>query len=403
MSSESRLASRHPKVVLLYQDKENTDCLDPLILDISDEYRALKLTKTIAKDIKQLSPHVIIFALDTVFNSTKTYLHLVENNILRNNHFSILLCSNKESGLAFQACVRELFDDYFVYQPLYEKFRLKLIIHHGLKQCRGSYQFDQSQIEKLNAQNEEFTQLIEQGFQCRQELVDTVTKSKNNISTQTQSNKNDEQQTDAEQDLKNKLMAEINEHHLAPMFKLLESNIASTMNSLIQSLTKQQQTHLTQTQASISASNKNERSNYLDNSELQKFIHSLEAFEQKNLPKKILVVEDNSLYREMISSVLTKEHFEVDEAEDGLKAIRKIKENNYSLIIMDLFMPHLDGLNTTKHIRLLPNGKNTPIIALSGNKNKQLVQKWASHGLAGYIMKPSTKTQILDTVEKALS
>lgn len=51
-------------------------------------------------------------------------------------------------------------------------------------------------------------------------------------------------------------MAEINEHHLAPMFKLLESNIASTMNSLIQSLTKQQQTHLTQTQASISASNK---------------------------------------------------------------------------------------------------------------------------------------------------
>lgn len=36
-------------------------------------------------------------------------------------------------------------------------------------------------------------------------------------------------------------------------------------------------------------------------------------------------------------------------------------------------------------------------------KNKQLVQKWASHGLAGYIMKPSTKTQILDTVEKALS
>jgi CheY-like chemotaxis protein len=120
--------------------------------------------------------------------------------------------------------------------------------------------------------------------------------------------------------------------------------------------------------------------------------------QQEALPppeRTILIVEDNQIYREMISSILQKEGFVIDEAEDGLKAINKIKENEYTLIIMDLFMPNLDGLNTTRHIIKLKNGNKTPIIALSGNKRKELVQKWASHGLYGYIMKPSTKSEIL--------
>lgn len=120
------------------------------------------------------------------------------------------------------------------------------------------------------------------------------------------------------------------------------------------------------------------------------------------LTHSILVVEDNKLYRDMISSVLSKENYHVDEAEDGLCALDKIKKSHYDLILMDLFMPNLDGLNATKKIRQLSGGIDTPVIALTGNKNKELVKKWANYGLKGYIIKPSTKSEILSVVKKNL-
>ena len=116
----------------------------------------------------------------------------------------------------------------------------------------------------------------------------------------------------------------------------------------------------------------------------------------------ILLVEDNHIYREMISDVLATEGFEIEQVDDGLAAIKKIKQQQYNVILMDLFLPNLDGLNTTKHIRNIGKNKTTPVIALSGNKNKQLVKKWANHGLDGYILKPSTKEEILNAIHKVL-
>ena len=59
-------------------------------------------------------------------------------------------------------------------------------------------------------------------------------------------------------------------------------------------------------------------------------------------------------------------------------------------------------LNTTKRIQQLNEGKDLPVIALTGNKRKDLVKKWVSFGLKGYLMKPSNKKDILEAVNKAL-
>lgn len=391
--TNNRLACRHPKIVLIYQQEDDISCLLPIILDVSREFRVLKNTENLRREIKQLNPSVILFAFDSVLQSTKTYLNLVEQNTFNTNHYSILLCNNKESGLAFQSCIKKLFDNYFVFQPLYEKLRLKLIIHEGLMKCQSSYKFDEKQAEQLKQQNEEFTILLEQGAQCREHLVQTLHASQNKLpSTENKTN-------DSEQVLKNKLLDEINKEHLTPMFKLLESNISSSINSLLEMISKQQLNNTTlNTKTLINGAG------ISNNKEVIELLAKMKQQEELPPPERtILLVEDNQIYREMISSVLQKEGFVIDEAEDGLKAINKIKENEYTLIIMDLFMPNLDGLNTTRHIRKLQNGNKTPIIALSGNKRKELVQKWASHGLSGYIMKPSTRTEILQTVDKALN
>ena len=64
-------------------------------------------------------------------------------------------------------------------------------------------------------------------------------------------------------------------------------------------------------------------------------------------------------------------------------------------------MPSLDGYNTTKYIRNIQGYEKLPIIALTGNKDKEMIRKWAEQGLNGYIVKPATKFAILDALKKS--
>ncbi|WP_237113865.1 response regulator [Pseudoalteromonas rubra] len=66
-------------------------------------------------------------------------------------------------------------------------------------------------------------------------------------------------------------------------------------------------------------------------------------------------------------------------------------------------MPELNGYNTTKNIRTFKHCKKLPTIALSTNRNKELIRKWASLGLTGYITKPSTKLATLKAIDKVQS
>ncbi|MDC2888586.1 response regulator [Psychrosphaera algicola] len=130
-----------------------------------------------------------------------------------------------------------------------------------------------------------------------------------------------------------------------------------------------------------------------------------EASEPNSITKQksILVVEDNDLYREMLVKVLGDANYIVSQADDGLAALKLIKTKRYDCIIMDLFMPKLDGLNTTKHINKTGGDNPVPVIALTGNKRKDLFKKWASMGIKGYIIKPSSKAEILEQVEKCVT
>lgn len=112
---------------------------------------------------------------------------------------------------------------------------------------------------------------------------------------------------------------------------------------------------------------------------------------------KVLVAEDNSINQLLIKTILQKEGFTVDIADDGQKAVEAVEKNNYNIILMDLMMPNMNGYEAGEHIRTKIEGiKSTiPIIAVSADVTKDVREKCLAVGMNDYVSKPYDAKQLI--------
>lgn len=110
---------------------------------------------------------------------------------------------------------------------------------------------------------------------------------------------------------------------------------------------------------------------------------------------KILLVDDNNINRKVMVALLKGMNLEVEEAKDGYQAIEKVKEQNFKMILMDIFMPGLDGYETAKRIRELKGVKGTvPIIAVTANDVETTKEQVLETGMNGVLSKPLKKKEL---------
>lgn len=118
--------------------------------------------------------------------------------------------------------------------------------------------------------------------------------------------------------------------------------------------------------------------------------------------KKILAVDDSISIRKSISFVLTQEGYEVVEAVDGVNGLAKAKEDKFNLVITDINMPNMDGIEMIKQIRQTEGYKFTPIIALTTENQDSKMQEGKAAGATGWIVKPFTSEKLLAIVKKII-
>lgn len=120
--------------------------------------------------------------------------------------------------------------------------------------------------------------------------------------------------------------------------------------------------------------------------------------------KKVLLVEDNELNREIAMAILQEAGFIVESVEDGTDAVVRMSaasESDYDLLLMDVQMPKMDGYTATREIRTLSNNRkaNIPIIAMTANAFEEDKQKAFEAGMNAHISKPINIEMILHTLD----
>lgn len=121
------------------------------------------------------------------------------------------------------------------------------------------------------------------------------------------------------------------------------------------------------------------------------------------MASKVLIVEDNELNMKLFHDLLEAQGYDILQTRDGMEALRMARQHRPDLILMDIQLPEVSGLEVTKWIKEDDDLKAIPIIAVTAFAMKGDEEKIREGGCEAYIAKPISVSNFLATIEKFLS
>src|SRR5215212_2703421 len=119
-------------------------------------------------------------------------------------------------------------------------------------------------------------------------------------------------------------------------------------------------------------------------------------------PPSILIVEDNPITRKMLRLTLESEGYATREAPDARTALAAAAESWPDLVLQDLILPDMDGLELLRHLRAMPRGPELPILALSGFLSRLEESPTDAVGFTALLVKPIEPARLLEAIGRYL-
>ena len=120
------------------------------------------------------------------------------------------------------------------------------------------------------------------------------------------------------------------------------------------------------------------------------------------MAKTILIVEDNELNMKLFRDLLEAQGYDILETRDGMRALELAREERPDLIVMDIQLPQVSGLEVTKWIKADDNLKHIPVVAVTAFAMKGDEEKIREGGCEAYVAKPISVKDFLSTIERFL-
>ena len=118
------------------------------------------------------------------------------------------------------------------------------------------------------------------------------------------------------------------------------------------------------------------------------------------MSKKVLIVDDSSSMRQMVTFTLQDAGYDVVQAVHGKDALVKAAQAKVDIVVTDLNMPEMDGLELIRQLRAQASYRFVPVIMLTTESQASKKQEGKKAGASGWIVKPFTPDQLVDTIKK---
>ncbi|MFT6868429.1 MAG: two-component system cell cycle response regulator DivK [Cyclobacteriaceae bacterium] len=121
--------------------------------------------------------------------------------------------------------------------------------------------------------------------------------------------------------------------------------------------------------------------------------------------KKILVAEDSSVIQNLTRRILTLQNYDISSVKNGAQVLEKLNSEKFDLVLLDIHMPIMDGMQCAKEVRKLSKEHNgdIPIIAITGNANNYTEADFKNAGIDGYLPKPLNYDTLVETVNSYMA
>ena len=121
--------------------------------------------------------------------------------------------------------------------------------------------------------------------------------------------------------------------------------------------------------------------------------------------KKVLIAEDSSVIQNLTKRILQMQDYQIFSAKNGKQVLKMLETDFFDIILMDINMPQMDGMECAKNIRALADEKKSqiPIVAITGNAKNYSMEDFNNAGINEYLQKPLNFDNLVDLVRKFTS
>ena len=118
--------------------------------------------------------------------------------------------------------------------------------------------------------------------------------------------------------------------------------------------------------------------------------------------KKVLVAEDSSVIQNITKKVLQFQHYEITSVKNGKQVLDKLQKGSYDILLLDINMPVMDGMECARRIRAMQDEKlaQIPIVAITGNAKNYSMEDFKEAGINEYLQKPLNFDRLVEVVNE---
>lgn len=342
-------------------------------------------------DFELHRPSVLILAFNSLEKSERYYLELYRRSskIHLHPHRTVILCNKDEVKRVYDLCKKELFDDYILFWPMtHDTMRLPMAVQHALRELAAT-KLDGPSVAEFAAQARRLAELETM-------LNRQMARGGQHIELTSQAMAQAEQKIGAALDGFSKRLIQ---DDLAGGYTVKKGeDLKSEINRLKHDEVQQYFRAAAESVKPLKQWAHDFKQEYAPQLES---VRALNAMAGRVQPI-VLVVDDDEFQHKIIGRILEDQNYHLVFASGGTEALRVLRKTRPAVILMDVMMPDMNGLEVVRYMKSAPQLADIPIIMTTGKSGKDIVIESLKAGATSFVVKPFDRNILLDKVAQAL-